>query len=89
MSNGLWHIYIVECSDGTLYTGATTDVDRRVHEHNSVDSKASRYVKHRRPATLVYSESGFASRSEAQKREYEIKQYSRSKKLKLVENGNK
>jgi len=66
-----WYTYIVECSDSTLYTGITNDLQRRVEEHNN-DEKGAKYTRSRRPVKLVYSE-GFASRSEAAKREASIK----------------
>jgi len=67
----LYYLYIVECSDGTLYTGIATDLDRRIEEHNSSD-KGAKYTRARRPVTLVYSEE-YPNRSEASKREYFIK----------------
>ena len=79
-----WHVYILRCHDSTLYTGITTDVKRRLREHNQVDSKAARYLKTRRPVELVYQEKA-SSRGEAMKREREIKKLPRSGKLKLVQ----
>jgi len=76
------HVYIVECSDGTLYTGYTTDVERRVREHN--EGTAAKYTRGRRPVTLVYTEA-FESQSAAMTREYRIKQLRRSQKERLVE----
>ena len=76
------YVYIVKCRDNSLYTGYTTDVSRRVWEHNH-SSKGARYTRSRRPVTLVYSES-YPTRSEAMKREYAIKQMSRSAKLDLI-----
>lgn len=81
-----WNVYILRCSDGTLYTGITTDVERRLHEHNQVDSKAARYLKTRRPVELVYQERA-PSRGEAMKRERAVKKLSRSRKLKLIQDG--
>lgn len=77
------YVYIVRCRDGSLYTGYTTDVNRRVWEHN-YGSKGAKYTRSRRPVTLVYSES-YSTRSEAMKREYAIKHLSRADKLKLIE----
>ena len=74
--------YIVRCSDDTLYTGWTTNLEKRILAHNS--GKGAKYTKTRLPVTLVYHEM-FASKSEAMKREYEIKQLSRTKKLELIE----
>jgi len=75
------YIYIVECSDGTLYTGYTTDVERRVTEHNA--GRGAKYTAGRRPVKLRYVEQ-HPDRSSAQKREYEIKTYSREQKERLV-----
>jgi putative endonuclease len=80
-----WHVYIVHCADGSLYTGITTDVERRIDEHNHDDRLAARYTRGRRPVKLIYSEE-YASRSEASKRESEIKQMEREEKEALVEN---
>ena len=77
-----YYVYILKCSDDTLYTGITTDVKRRVEEHNNSD-KGAKYTKLRRPVELVYSEDS-QDRSSASKREYAIKQLSRLKKLELI-----
>lgn len=77
-----WFVYIVECVDGSLYTGVTTDVERRVQEHNSGRAGA-RYTRARRPVRLVYSEAA-DDRSSALIREIEIKQMDRAAKLRLV-----
>lgn len=75
-------VYIVRCADDTLYTGYTTDLDRRIEEHN--DSKlGAKYTKARNPVTLVFSES-FDSKSDAMKREWKIKQLTRKQKLALI-----
>ena len=78
----MWYIYILECSDGTLYTGITTDVNRRLSEHNS--GKGAKYTKVRRPVTLRALFEA-KNRSEASKEEYRIKRLSREQKLKLYE----
>ncbi len=75
--------YIVECADGTFYTGWTTDPDRRVKEHNA--GRGAFYTRFRRPVHLIYLES-FPDRSTAMQREIEIKKLTRSKKEALVEN---
>jgi putative endonuclease len=75
------YVYIVECADGSLYTGYTTDVGRRVAEHNAGDG--AKYTAGRRPVTLRYVEYHL-SRSAAQSREYEIKSLSRAEKEQLV-----
>jgi putative endonuclease len=66
-----WYVYIVRCRDGTLYTGITTDLDKRISSHNSGKGGA-KYTRARRPVTLVYAEPA-VSRSEAARREYRIK----------------
>jgi len=75
------YVYVVECSDGTLYTGYTTDVGRRVAEHNAGDG--AKYTAGRRPVTLRYVEY-HETRSAAQSREYEIKDGTRKEKETLV-----
>ncbi len=75
--------YILHCADDTLYTGITTDLERRIHEHNTDDKKWAKYTRIRRPVELVYSEE-YTSRSEACKREYEIKHLSKSEKEKRI-----
>ena len=75
------YVYIVECSDSSLYTGYTTDVGRRVNEHNA--GTGASYTAGRRPVELRYVEY-HPSRSAAQSREYEIKSLSRDGKLALI-----
>ncbi|MGH8761605.1 MAG: GIY-YIG nuclease family protein [Nitrosospira sp.] len=77
-----WNVYIVRCSDGSLYTGIAMDVARRVVEHNTNDVLAARYTRARRPVMLVHQEK-YDTRSAASKREYEIKQMGRKEKLML------
>ena len=79
-----YFVYILECNDNTLYTGITTDLQRRVQEHNKSD-RGAKYTKVRRPVKLVYSEV-CEDRSSASKREYEIKHLSRKEKLELLHN---
>ena len=78
-----WTVYILRCADGSLYTGITQDVARRVKEHNSNGLLAARYTRARRPVALVYQEPA-GTRSAASKREYRIKHLSRGDKLALV-----
>ena len=78
-----WKVYIVECSDGTYYTGITTDLDRRILEHN-YSFKSAKYTRSRRPVKLIYQESA-SNRSVASKREYQIKKLKRSEKRMLLE----
>jgi putative endonuclease len=77
-----YFVYIVQCSDTTLYTGIATDVSRRIVEHNS-SQKGAKYTKTRRPVKLMYSEA-VEDRSSATKREIAIKKLSREKKLELI-----
>ena len=77
-----YFVYIVKCSDKSLYTGITTDISRRILEHNSSD-KGAKYTSLRRPVELVYSEAS-ENRSSASKREYEIKKMTKLKKLELI-----
>ena len=80
-----YFVYILECSDGSLYTGITTDIDKRLIEHNTT-SKGAKYTKARRPVKLLYSEPS-ENRSTASKREYAIKKLTRVKKLELIHEG--
>ena len=76
-----WFVYIVRCLDRTLYTGITTDLDRRLAEHNA--GLGAKYTRPRRPVVLVYSEPAI-SRSAAASREYQIKKLSPAGKLDLI-----
>jgi putative endonuclease len=75
------YVYVLECADGSLYTGYTTDVQRRVREHDA--GEGAKYTRGRTPVELVHTES-YASKSAAMSREYEIKQLSRAAKERLV-----
>lgn len=75
------YTYIVECSDGTLYTGWTNNLEKRLEAHNA--GKGAKYTKTRRPVKLVYQEQ-FETKEEAMSREYYIKQLSRKEKMKLM-----
>ena len=77
-----WHIYIIECIDGSLYTGITNDLEKRITAHN--EGRGAKYTKSRRPVILRYSEL-VASRTSASKREYAIKTLSRAAKLELIQ----
>lgn len=74
--------YILECSDGSFYTGWTNNLERRVKAHNA--GKGAKYTKSRKPVKLVYFES-FSTKQEAMRREWEIKQLSRVEKCKLIQ----
>jgi len=78
-------VYVLRCGDGTLYTGYTTDVSRRIFEHNSSD-KGAKYTKTRRPVELVFTKE-FATASDAKKCEAEIKKMSRQRKLQMIANA--
>ena len=73
--------YIVECSDGTLYTGWTNNLEKRIKSHNA--GTGAKYTKSRLPVTLVYYEA-FSTKQEAMKREYAVKQLTRQKKIELI-----
>jgi len=77
-----YFVYMLKCSDDTLYTGITTDIQRRLEEHNS-SPKGAKYTRVRRPVELVYTQE-LEDRSSACKREYEIKQFKREEKLRLI-----
>ncbi|MCB4743649.1 MAG: GIY-YIG nuclease family protein [Sulfurovum sp.] len=80
----MYYVYMLECTDETLYTGITTNLERRVKEHNH-SNKGAKYTRSRRPVKLVYSEV-FKDRSSASKREYYIKKkMCRERKIKLIE----
>ena len=76
----MWYVYIVECSDGTLYTGITIDVNKRIETHNK--GKGAKYTKTRLPVILRASFDGF-DKSSAAKEEYRIKQLTRKEKINL------
>lgn len=78
----MYHVYILECADGTLYTGITIDVKRRIDEHNN-DVLGAKYTAARRPVKLVYTQE-YKDRSAASKEEYRIKKLSREEKLQLI-----
>ena len=80
----MYYLYILECSDKTLYTGITTDLARRIEEHNGRKTGA-KYTKGRRPVRVVYSRK-FKSRSLASREEGRIKKLKASEKLALIKN---
>ena len=75
------YTYIVKCSDGSLYTGWTNDLEKRLRAHN--EGKGAKYTKSRRPVVLAYYEE-FQTKEEAMRREWEIKQMSRQKKMRMI-----
>jgi len=76
-----WHVYIVECADGSLYTGISTDVDARVSQHN--EGKGAKYTRSRAPVKLVYMEPA-ETKGEALRREIAIKKLTAKAKRKLL-----
>lgn len=80
------YTYIVSCRDGSLYTGWTNNLEKRMKDHN--DGKGAKYTKARRPVVLAYYEE-YETKSDAMRREYEIKQMSRKQKIALIDEGMK
>ena len=76
-----WYVYILKCADNTLYTGVTTDMERRLKEHNH-EKTGAKYTRARRPVSLVYQEN-YQNRVEATKREAELKKFSKLEKQRL------
>ncbi len=76
-----WYVYIVRCRNGMLYTGVTANLDQRINDHNR--GKGSKYTASRRPVRLIYSEP-HPDRSSAQRREAQIKGWTRQKKEQLI-----
>jgi len=80
-----WFVYMLRCADNSLYTGITTDITRRLEEHNAKKS-ISRYTRARQPVELVYHET-VESRSEAGKREVQLKKLKKADKELLIESS--
>lgn len=78
-----WYVYILRCADDTLYTGVTTDPERRLREHNGELKGGARYTRARQPVSMVWQEV-HDSRSDACKREAQIKRIPKSAKEKLI-----
>ncbi len=78
-----WYMYVLRCNDDSLYTGVTTDLQRRVDEHNQCNTKGANYTRARRPVQLIYWEP-FSNRAQAQQREAAVKKLSKQKKEILV-----
>ncbi|HKK16720.1 MAG TPA: GIY-YIG nuclease family protein [Gammaproteobacteria bacterium] len=83
-----WTVYILRCADGTFYTGITSDLARRLQEHNEGKRLAAAYTRGRRPVCLVYREKK-KNRSAAQKREAELKRLSRQEKIAMLQAAGK
>ena len=79
------YTYILQCSDGTYYTGWTNNLEKRIAKHNS--GKGAKYTRGRLPVTLVYYEE-YNDKRDAMRREYQIKQLSRKEKVELIKKGN-
>lgn len=82
--NSFYFLYILRCTDGTLYTGITTDVKRRVDQHNGIIEGGARYTRARGPVKVVY-QAEFPDRSSASKEEYRIKQLSKEEKEQFIQ----
>ncbi|MBL4694460.1 GIY-YIG nuclease family protein [Candidatus Gracilibacteria bacterium] len=81
----MWHLYIVECADKTLYTGVCIDVEKRIDEHNN-SKLGAKYTRVRRPVRVVFS-CECEDRSDACRKEAAVKKLSRAEKLEVVESG--
>lgn len=84
MSQPVWYTYILQCADGTYYCGVTTDLERRLREHNGEEPGGARYTRPRRPVTVAASAS-FPDRSSACSAEAKVKRAPRARKLALLE----
>ena len=78
-----WYIYIAKCSDSSLYTGITTDIQRREWEHNNSNERGAKSLRGKRPIHIIYTEK-YYTQQEARKREIEIKNWKRTYKLQLI-----
>jgi len=78
-----WHVYVLRCADGTLYTGVTRDLQKRLSQHNGMQAGGPKYTRGRRPVQLMWSDTA-ADRSTAQQQEAAIKKLSRVEKLRLI-----
>lgn len=80
-----WYVYFLRCADNSLYAGITTDLSRRLDEHNFSNKLGAKYTRVRRPVSLVFSEES-PSRSEATRKEYQLKKLTKAKKERMVSN---
>jgi len=78
-----WFVYLLRCADNSLYAGVTTNLSRRVDEHNHSNKRGAKYTRVRRPVALVYAENCL-DRQQASQKEYQLKQLSKVEKEKLV-----
>jgi putative endonuclease len=84
MDDSPWFVYILRCADNSLYTGVTTDLDKRLKQHNGIEKNGAKYTRGRQPVKLVYQENS-SSRAAAYKREHAIKSLKKSEKERLIE----
>ena len=82
----MYYFYILRCSDNSLYSGITNDLEKRLKEHNSAQGRGAKYTRAKGPVTLVHSEK-LSNRSSALKREAEVKRWRKDKKEELVASG--
>ena len=82
----VWTVYIIKCKDNSLYTGITTDINRRFYEHQNDDNKSSKYCLMRRPLVLVFKSRPFQNRSKASKEEYRIRNLTHEEKKNVIRN---
>jgi putative endonuclease len=78
-----WYVYILRCSDNSLYTGVTTELERRLNENNTSNKLGAKYTRVRRPVSIVYSEK-HPDRKTASQREYRLKQLKKTAKEALI-----
>ena len=78
----MWYLYVVRCADGSLYTGVTTNLARRLHEHNFT-KRGAKYTRSRRPVEMVWSKE-YHDRSSAQSAEYNFKKLVHKQKLEII-----
>lgn len=78
-----WYVYLLRCSDNSLYCGVTTDTTRRTFEHNHCNKKAAKYTRARRPVSLVYQQL-CNNKIDAYKKEYQLKRMSKQQKERLI-----
>lgn len=78
----IWYLYVVRCADGSLYTGVTTDLNRRLHEHNFT-KRGAKYTRSRRPVKMMWSKK-YQDRSSAQSAEYNFKKLLHKQKLEII-----
>ena len=81
--DAIWQVYLLQCADQSLYVGVTTDLARRLQQHNGQLAGGARYTQARRPVALVWSEA-CDSRSGAQQREHALRRLSREQKLAII-----